>query len=143
MKNSLKSISLVFVVLASFAVSSCAKDDGSDLSYKEKAIGTWYEYSYTADDMSYQYPMATQFYRFNENGTVDYSFSGAVFENYFTWTIEGNKLTLKSTDQELTPPVWEYTIAEMTLDRWVLEGTRLPGVWDDYHEVQVVWKKKK
>lgn len=101
MKNVLKSILLILVLLiAVFALTACGNKEESN-SKKATIVGSW------------KYDGADYTYTFNEDGTGDYSAAGTKME--FTYTTEDNKISILYTGNT-APFETEYSIDGDTLN---------------------------
>ena len=98
MKNKVKIIALIILlVVAVFALTGC----GSENKSGNTIVGRW------------KYDGADYTYTFNEDGTGNYDAAGTKME--FTYTIEGNKISILYTGNT-SPFETEYSIEGETLN---------------------------
>ncbi len=114
---------LCLVAMASIAFVSCEKDnteDNTTQSNKDKIVGTWRVDNLTVngENMTPENMLLIM----NADGTGLFNDNGETENNEFTWSIEGNTLTIVHRHGS---PV--YTLSNFTDTECTLNGDTVPG----------------
>lgn len=140
MKKALRLMTVAFVAITMLTLTGCKKDDGGSKDYKTQIAGSWVESSATIDGQTRRGDEG-MFYLFNANGTGDLEFCGIQGVNTFTWTIDGNTLTMKYANPEAQARAFVCTIEKMDDEYCVITGKCVPMVDGTYDNVRLTWKK--